>query len=275
VPELPEVELTRRGLRPLVERRVEAVEVRRDRMIRRQPRPSDFESRLVGNRLHSIDRQGKFLLARLHQGLTWVTHLGMSGRLELVTPGQVEVAHTNVVVRFEGAHELRMVDPRTFGFMAVLTAEEFFDQGLDRLGPDALLDLPSSRSLTERLAGRTAPIKALLLDQRFIAGIGNIYADEILHRARVRPYRKGGRLSPAEVSRLRSAVRPVLNGGLTHGGTSLDDLAYLLPDGSPGEFGNRLRVYGREGESCRRCGGTIRRRTIAQRSAFYCPGCQG
>lgn len=274
MPELPEVELTRRGLLPILGRRVEAVSVRRDRMIRRQPRSHDFERRLVGNRIASIDRHGKFLLTRLEQGLTWVIHLGMSGRLELVTPGQAEVVHTNVVVRFEGATELRMVDPRTFGFMAVLTPEEISAQGLDRLGPDALADLPRSRNLVARLAGRNAPIKALLLDQHFLAGIGNIYADEILFRARVRPYRKGGKLSSAEVSRLRSAVRPLLELGLSHGGTSLDDLAYLRPDGSPGEFGRRLRVYGREGEPCHRCGGIIARRVIAQRSAFYCPGCQ-
>ncbi len=124
------------------------------------------------------------------------------------------------------------------------------------------------------LSGRSAPIKALLLDQGILAGLGNIYADEVLHRARIAPTRPGGSLDADEVKRLRAAIRPVLRAGLRHGGTSLDDLAYLLPDGRAGEFTRRLSAYGREGESCARCGGTIVRTVIRNRSGFWCPDCQ-
>ena len=145
---------------------------------------------------------------------------------------------------------------------------------MTKLGPDALTNLPRSPRLAESLRGRSAPIKALLLDQGIVAGLGNIYADEILHRAGIAPTRPGGSLHRDEVAALRSAVRPVLEAGLAAGGTSLDDLAYLLPDGRAGEYMARLAVYGRAGERCRRCGGTITSAVLRQRTAHWCPGCQ-
>jgi formamidopyrimidine-DNA glycosylase len=275
MPELPEVESTRRHLAPVLEgKRIVAVSVRRDRMVRHHERPGDFADRLTGRSVRSLGRVGKMLRASLDGDLTWVVHLGMSGRMAIHRSEDPEAPHTNVVVRLDDGTEVRMVDPRTFGFTAVLTPEEMRTGVGSGWGPDALDDLPSARRLADALEGRAAPIKALLLDQRLVAGLGNIYADEVLFRARIRPGRAGGSLTTDEVGRLRAAVRPVLEAGLRHGGTSLGDLAYLLPDGRAGDYLRRLRVYGRAGERCRRCGGTVERSVIRSRSAFWCRGCQ-
>jgi len=275
MPELPEVELTRRHLEPvLAGALIGRVAVRGERVVRRQPRPGDFAARLRGRRVLGLARRGKYLLADVGDGLTWLTHLGMSGRVSVTAPGTPEPPHTAVVVELSEGPEVRFIDPRTFGHSAVLTTAELALAGPSHLGPDALDELPSSRWLAGRLAGRTAPIKALLLDQRLLAGLGNIYADEVLHRARLRPDRAAGSLTREEVAALRRSVRPVLEAGLRHGGTSLADLAYLLPDGRTGEFLPRLRAYGRAGRPCRRCGGEIVRIVQNGRSAFFCPGCQ-
>lgn len=275
MPELPEVESTRRFLAPvIVGHTIRMADVRRDRMVRRQERPGDFADRIVGRRIESLDRLGKFLLARLAGDITWVTHLGMSGRIAVAEPGEAEAPHTNVVIHIDGPVEVRLVDPRTFGFVAAWTADELALMFEGRIGRDALGDLPTSRNLEQALAGRTSPIKALLLDQRIISGLGNIYVDEVLHRAAIRPDRPGGSLDALEVRALRRAIRPVLEAGIRHGGTSLGDLAYLLPDGRAGDYLQRLAAYGREGEPCRRCGGIIERSIIRDRSSFWCAGCQ-
>lgn len=272
MPELPEVEATRLALEPaLAGRRVLGVDVRRPRMLRRQPHPPDFADRLVNRTVKRLERHGKFLLAEVGD-FVWVTHLGMSGRMQLARPGEAEVPHTNVVVTVRDS-EVRFVDPRTFGFVAAFTPAELAET-LGHLGPDALNALPRTAALREALDGRTASIKSLLLNQRIVAGLGNIYADEVLWRARIDPHRRGGELSDEELSRLRASVRPVLRAGLRHGGTSLDDLAYLLPDGRAGDYLRRLQAYGREGGVCRRCGGEILRDVIGQRSTFWCAGCQ-
>jgi formamidopyrimidine-DNA glycosylase len=243
-------------------------------MLRRQEQPTDFHNRLRGRRVHRLDRHGKFLLARLDDDLVWVTHLGMSGRVEIDDRDAVATPHTQVKVTLDSGTEFRLVDPRTFGFVVAYTLGELERSTLGRLGPDALTDLPRSRDLLDRLDGRTAPIKALLLDQSMVAGLGNIYADEVLYRARLSPLRPGGALSSDEVVRLRRAIVVTLSAALRHGGTSLDDLAYLLPDGRTGDFTARLSVYGRGDQPCRRCGHTIRREVLRQRSAHWCPQCQ-
>ncbi len=275
MPELPEVEATRRAVAPELEgRRIVAVEVARPRMLRRQENPEDFATRMVGRTIRRFGRRGKFLLAELSADYVWVTHLGMSGRVQLAGRSDVRAPHTNVVVRVGGGLEFRLVDPRTFGFVAVLTPEELAASSLGSLGRDAYADMPSRRELLAALAGRTAPIKALLLDQRIVSGVGNIYADEALNRARLSPHRGGGSLAPDEVGALRAAIRTTLDAGIRHGGTSLDDLAYLLPDGRAGEYVARLRVYGREDLPCRRCRAPIRRDVIRQRSSYWCGNCQ-
>lgn len=274
MPELPEVEATRRHLAPILEgATVTHAEVRRDRMTRRHERPEDFIDRMRGRRVHALRRRGKFLLADLDDDLTWVSHLGMSGRFAITAPGTPEPAHTHVVIHLAGRPEVRFIDPRTFGFVAAFTPDELVG-ALAAVGPDALDEPPTAAHLAEVLAGRTAPIKALLLDQRIVAGLGNIYADEVLHRAGVAPERPGGSLDAGERDALRRAIGPVLREGLRSGGTSLDDLAYLLPDGRAGEHLDRLRVYGRTGEPCLRCGGVVERTVVRARSSHWCRGCQ-
>jgi formamidopyrimidine-DNA glycosylase len=275
MPELPEVETTRRSLEPaLVGKRIMHVDVRRARMVRRQAAPGDFAARLTGRTVRALRRHGKFLLADVSGDLIWVTHLGMSGRVSLSLEGDEAVPHTNVVVRVGGGVEMRLIDPRTFGFVVVYTHDELAASPLAQLGPDALEDLPSVSDLARRLDDRKAPIKALLLDQRLLAGVGNIYADEALYRAHIAPQRPGGSLDRNDVSRLRNGIRASLDAGLRWGGTSLDDLAYLLPDGRAGEFASRLKVYGRVDEPCARCGTLIRQQVIRQRTAHWCPTCQ-
>jgi formamidopyrimidine-DNA glycosylase len=275
MPELPEVETTRRCLEPdLVGAAVVAATVRRPRMLRRQPRPQDFADRLSDRRVLQLDRHGKFLIARMEGDIAWITHLGMSGRVSSSAPDDPEVPHTNVVVRTDRDREFRLIDPRTFGFVVAYTPEEYASSPIAALGPDAYEDLPASRVIEAALDERTASIKALLLDQHILAGLGNIYADEALHRAGIDPLRAGGSLSLDEIKRLRAGIKSTLAAGLRHGGTSLDDLAYLLPDGRAGEYVDRLRVYGRDGEPCRRCGSGIRRTVIRQRSTHWCPTCQ-
>jgi len=275
VPELPEVETTRRGIEPaLAGNRIADVSVRRARMSRRQPNPADIPGRLIGRKVLDVGRIGKFLIVDVEDGFSLVMHLGMSGRLLVANLEDPEDAHTNVVIRTEAHEEVRMIDPRTFGFIVVYTPDELADSSIAALGPDAFDALPRSPQLLARMEGRSVAIKTLLLDQRFLAGLGNIYADEILYRAKVDPLRQAGSLVASEISAIRKQIRPVLAAGLAHGGTSLGDLTYLLPDGRAGEYLQRLRVYGRVGEECRRCRSKIIKRVVGGRSTFSCPTCQ-
>jgi formamidopyrimidine-DNA glycosylase len=274
VPELPEVETTRRLLHPdIVGRTVAEVIVERpDRMLRRQEQPDDFRRRLVGRRIEGTARHGKRLLILLDDDLVWIVHLGMSGRLTVASAGDETAPHTHVLVTLDDGSQVRFIDPRTFGYTLVATQDE-----LDHLaahGPDAWTDPPSVATLSERLAGRTAPIKALLLDQTIVAGVGNIYADEALFAAGIDPHRPGGSLSDDELAALLVALHGVLGAGIDAAGTTLDDLAYLLPDGSAGEFMAEIAAYGREGEPCPRCGDIIQRDVVRSRSTFWSPGCQ-
>ena len=275
MPELPEVETTRRSLEPVLTGAViTEVAAARPRMLRRQINPADFRRRLMGQEILSVGRHGKFLMMTLGNEIIWVTHLGMSGRISLVARDEPMVLHSNVVVSLDSGIDFRFVDPRTFGFVAALTAEELEASSMGRLGRDALNDLPTTKQLMSLLAGRQAPLKALLLEQNLVAGIGNIYADESLHRAALAPLRSGGSLTKAEVAALRKAIKDTLQHALKWGGTSLDDLAYQLPDGRTGKYTRRLRAYGRSGENCRRCGVEMVLNVIRGRSSTWCPGCQ-
>ncbi len=275
MPELPEVETTRRHLAVALEgATVERVDLRRDRMARRNHRPADVVDRLSGRRVFTVGRIGKFIVVELDGDLRWVIHLGMSGRIRIVDTTEPLEPHANLVVELDSGIEVRLIDPRTFGFVAVWTPEEWDASTMSGLGRDGLNDLPSAGDLAAAFAERKAPIKALLLDQRIVAGLGNIYADEVLIRAGVHPRRAAGTLTPSEITKLHSAIGPVLEAGIQHGGTSLDDLAYLLPDGRAGEYLSRLWAYGRTGEQCLVCGTPIERTIVAQRSSHYCPACQ-
>jgi formamidopyrimidine-DNA glycosylase len=231
---------------------------RPDRMLRRQEQPGDFSRRLVGRKIEGTARHGKRLLILLDDDFVWIVHLGMSGRLTVATAEDETVPHTHVVVTLNDGTQVRFIDPRTFGYTLVATQDEL--DALAAHGPDAWTDPPSVDTLSARLAGRSAPIKALLLDQTIVAGVGNIYADEALFAAGIDPHRPGGTLSDDELAALLAALR--------------SDLAYLLPDGSAGEFMAEIAVYGREGEPCPRCGDTIQRDVIRSRSTFWSPGCQ-
>ena len=275
MPELPEVETVRRSLQPVLEgRRVVAARICHPRTARRHARCTDVEDRLTGRRVLRVGRLGKFLLIELDADLTWVIHLGMSGRIRFAPPGDPLELHTRFWAELETGPALRFIDPRTFGFVAVFTSGEIDDSTLARLGADAWKKLPSAGWLSERMRSRTLPVKSLLLDQRFVAGLGNIYSDEVLHRARIHPSRRAGQLSETEVRRIHAQVRPVLAEGISRGGASLDDLAYLLPDGRAGGFLAYLRVYGREDQPCRSCDAPIQRMVIGGRSSYFCAVCQ-
>lgn len=275
MPELPEVETTRRHLVPALEgARIVDVQLSRERMARRNARPSDIADRLIGRTVSKVARVGKFILIAVEGDLTWIVHLGMSGRMRVVDPDEPLDPHTHLRVRTGAGVEVRLIDPRTFGFVAVFTPEELEADPVSSLGRDALDDPYTSTDLAARLAGRRAPIKAILLDQRIVAGLGNIYVDEILHRAGVRPSRSAGDLQLDEIAAIVDATPGVLADGIRMGGTSLDDLAYLLPDGRAGEYLERLRVYGRTDEPCHTCGTPIERVVVGQRSSHFCPVCQ-
>ena len=271
MPELPEVETTRRLIHPhVVGRTVVSVEVTRDRMLRRQEQEADFATRLGGRRIDGTSRHGKRLLILLDDDLVWLVHLGMSGRLTVAAAEDEVPPHTHVRVALDDGAEIRFTDPRTFGYTIVATQDELDDMFTH--GPDAFVEPPTVAELAKRLDGRTAPIKALLLDQAIVAGVGNIYADEALFAAGISPHREGGSLSTDEVDALLDGLAAVLSAGIEAGGTTLEDMGYLLPDGRAGEFTAELSTYGREGEPCPRCGDDMRRDVIRGRSSFWAGG---
>jgi len=272
VPELPEVEVVRRGLvQEVAGREVTSVVVTGARTVRRQP-VETLVARLRGARLGAAGRIGKFLLVPLDDGTeTLIIHLRMSGQLLLCAPERALAKHTHAVLRLSDGRELRFVDPRTFGELFVAPAPV---AALAHLGPDPLSPSWSASVLRKGLAGRTGRLKLLLMDQRFVAGIGNIYSDEALFEARLRFDRPAGSLSDDEVGRLHRAVRRTLREAVTHRGSSLRDAQYVDLFGAPGDYQNRHRVYGREGQPCPRCGGPVRRISLGGRSTFLCERCQ-
>jgi formamidopyrimidine-DNA glycosylase len=274
MPELPEVEITRRHLESaMLGRTFSEVKLTHVRTARHNASPAEVEARLQDRKVTAVGRHGKFLEIGLDDGQVMVAHLGMSGRWSV--DGDDDVPHTHFTAVLDDGSTVRFIDPRTFGFVAVYDEDEVLDSGLSRLGPDAWADPPDPAALAERLSGRTASIKALLLDQGPISGLGNIYADEALFRAGIHPLTPGGELGRQGCERLLGAVAEVLDAAIAHGGTTLDDLAYLLPDGRAGENMTRLRVYGREGEPCDECGTPIERTVVRARSTHFCPTCQG
>ncbi|GLV48011.1 formamidopyrimidine-DNA glycosylase [Thermus sp. LT1-2-5] len=263
MPELPEVETTRRRLLPLVlGRRVLAVR-------HRDPERYRNVEEAVEKRVEGIGRRGKFLLFALSQGLEMVVHLGMTGgfRLEL-TP------HTRLTWELEGLR-LHFHDPRRFGRILVVRQGDYREIPLlNRLGPEPLSEAFTLTGFLQGLARSQRPLKALLLDQTLAAGVGNIYADEALFRARLSPLRRASSLSAAEGERLYRALREVLSEAVALGGSTLSDQSYRQPDGLPGSFHERHAVYGRSGLPCPACGGPIRREVVGGRSTHFCPRCQ-
>lgn len=232
------------------------------------------EGRLRGRLVTAVTRHGKFLVAPLDEGFTMVAHLGMSGRFTVGDGSETALAHTHFRAWMDDGSVISFIDPRTFGFVAVFDEVELETTGLSRLGPDAWEGPPSAAELGVALKNRTAPIKALLLDQGPLAGLGNIYADESLFLAGIDPRTPGGEVGADRLERLLAAVQEVLRLAIDNGGTSLDDLAYLLPDGRAGENLGQLKVYGRDGEPCYACGEIIDKVIIRARSTHFCPVCQ-
>lgn len=267
MPELPEVETVRRSLLPLVGRRIEVVEVREPRL--RLRIAADFAVRLRGRSIEAIERRGKYLLFRLDGGLTLLAHLGMSGAL-LVQPTRTGAVHDHVCLQLDDARFLVLNDPRRFGILKLGRGEDFRE--LRNVGPDPLSEQVTAERLYAATRRRKKPIKNLLMDQGLLAGIGNIYANEMLYVAGVRPTRPAGRLSRAEVQRLYEAMRAVLQDAIQLGGSSISD--YRDGDGRTGYFQLTLKVYDRAGQPCDRCGTTVRRIVQAGRSSFYCRVCQ-
>ena len=282
MPELPEVETVRRGIeRRAVGRTIERVEVFRERTVRRQGREAIIDG-LSGVGIVSARRRGKYLLCDLDSGSVLMMHLRMSGRVLVVPADTPRPAHTHVVMHLSPdaqgqRHEMWFVDPRTFGEVVVFDAadERRVAPELAKLGPDPLVDGLDEAALVAILRGRRGNLKALLLDQRRIAGIGNIYADEILHRARLRHNRLPSRLDAKSRRRLLAAIHHILNDAVAKGGSTLDDTQYVGVDGDSGWFQTEHRVYDRAGERCITCRkARIVRRVVAGRSTCFCPRCQ-
>lgn len=255
--------------------RIQSVSVRGRRSVRRQ-KPSEFIRRLTGRTLGRPGRVGKYLLLPLDgDGVILVVHLRMSGQLRLAAATEPHLRHTHVVLELSDGRELRFVDPRTFGELFVAPAGAAPVPGvLAHLGPDALDPDWSSASLSTLVSGRRGRLKPLLMDQRRLAGLGNIYSDEALFSARLRFDRPAGSLSPAEVGRLHDAIRATLSAAIEHRGSSLSDAQYVDLFGRPGAYQFLHRVYGREGRPCPSCTHPVARLRVGGRSTFLCPGCQ-
>jgi formamidopyrimidine-DNA glycosylase len=269
MPELPEVETTVQGLVPVLKgRRLAVVETRRPDL--RRAFPQDLRQRLTGATVTGLSRRAKYGLIATDRGDTLVFHLGMSGRWR-IDPADLG-PHDHFVLETDAGRRAVLNDPRRFGSLDLVATdaldgwEPFAALGPEPLGPDF-----NSDYLLAALAGRSAPLKALLLDQRMVAGLGNIYVCEALHMAGIAPSRAGGRISRPRLERLVVAVRTVLLAAIEAGGSSLRD--YARPSGELGYFSKQWRVYGREGEACH-CGSPIRRRVDSGRSTFFCPRCQ-
>jgi formamidopyrimidine-DNA glycosylase len=284
VPELPEVETVRRGLGALVVgRRIDRVEVGRERAVRRTSAGALVHG-LSGATITAAGRRGKYLLCPLDTGDTLMIHLRMTGQLLLAEPDAERPPHTHVVMRLAadpmrrlGRQELWFVDPRTFGEVVVFDPDHADVEApeLAALGLDPLADEWGPDELAAMVRGRTTHLKPFLLDQRRIAGIGNIYADEILHAARLHPDTPAGALRRGDVRRLHDAIRRILAAAVKAGGSTLRDAQYVDLMGSNGWYQDEHRVYGRAGERCVTCGrGFVRRLVHSGRSTQYCPVCQ-
>jgi formamidopyrimidine-DNA glycosylase len=269
LPELPEVETVVRGLRePLVGRRVEGMWYDWARMIRVAD-PERLGDQIHGQTVRAVNRRAKYILCELDHDLL-VVHLGMTGRLYVTSNDDVQDADRWVHFRLQldGGQQLRFSDPRKFGFVSLTDNIA----SLVKLGPEPLTDDFSAAVLGERLRKHHKAIKALLLDQAFVAGVGNIYADEALHQAGIHPLRPADSLTSEEIARLHIAIRETLERGIAREGASIS--WYRKPDGTAGEMQDHFFVYDREGEPCYHCGQPIEKIRVAQRGTHFCPECQ-
>jgi formamidopyrimidine-DNA glycosylase len=270
MPELPEVETTRRGLEPvLVGQRIRTAVVRNRSM--RLPVPRRLPQLLAGTTVRALGRRGKYLLVDCGAG-TLIVHLGMSGRLWVVRDGAPPATHDHFDLVLENGTVVRMRDPRRFGLILWQAGDPLAHALLARIGPEPLSADFGESALHGVTRGRSAPIKHVLMDSRVVAGVGNIYANEALFRAGIHPRAAAGRLSSARCGLLAEKVRETLEAAIVAGGSSLRD--YVRSDGLAGNYQSQFLVYDRAGEPCRNCGTKIRGVRQGQRSTYYCPRCQ-
>lgn len=269
MPELPEVETTRRGLAPLTEgRRIAAIEIRQPMLRWLIP---DTIQQAQGQRVLAMQRRAKWLVWQLEAGyMLW--HLGMSGSFRGWADPPAAGAHDHVDVQMAQGHLIRYTDPRRFGALFWTTEDPLTHQHLAHLGPEPFDPAFTGHYLWTLSRGRRGPVKTFIMNGQVVVGVGNIYACEALFSAGIHPHRPAGRVSLARYERLAQAIVEILNRAIEVGGTSLRD--FTVGDGTPGYFGQSLEVYGREGEPCPACLTPIRRKVIGQRSAFYCIRCQ-
>ncbi|KAB0546749.1 bifunctional DNA-formamidopyrimidine glycosylase/DNA-(apurinic or apyrimidinic site) lyase [Pseudomonas argentinensis] len=269
MPELPEVETTRRGIAPhLIGQRVSRVIVRERRL--RWPIPEDLDVRLSGQRIEAVERRAKYLLIKAEAG-TLISHLGMSGNLRLVEAGLPAAKHEHVDIELESGLALRYTDPRRFG--ALLWSELPLEHELlARLGPEPLTELFDGERLYRLSRGKAVAVKPFIMDNAVVVGVGNIYATEALFAAGIDPRRAAGTVSRARYVRLAGEIKRVLAHAIERGGTTLRD--FIGGDGQPGYFQQELFAYGRGGQFCKVCGSTLREVKLGQRASVYCPKCQ-
>ena len=269
MPELPEVETTRRGLAPHLQgRRVTGVTLRRPDL--RWPIPPEIATLLPGERILGIRRRAKYLLLDTDPGSA-LLHLGMSGSLRVLPASTAVTAHDHVDLALDSGAVLRFTDPRRFGCLLWQAAGSTHEL-LQQLGPEPLLDEFDGDYLFNRSRGRSASVKAFLMDQAIVVGVGNIYAAESLFRAGIAPARQAGRVSRERYGRLAAAVKTILAHAIRRGGTTLRD--FINPDGAPGYFEQELFVYGRAGDACRVCGRRLQGTRLGNRATAWCPSCQ-
>lgn len=280
MPELPEVETYVRELeRPIRDKQVVGTTVRWARTIA-TPAVNDFLQAMAGQRFTAFDRRGKYMLLGLTQEKedsstqTLIVHLRMTGQFVVYNQPQAPARHTHVIFDLDDGSQLHFQDARKFGRIWLVADPQ---EVLAKLGPEPFGDAFALDRFAEELAGRTAPIKSLLLDQSIVAGVGNIYADESLHLAGIHPTRHGGSLSHAEIVKLREAIQRILQQAIDGHGSSLGKSGiqnYQRPSGEPGSFQKQHRVFQRTGDPCFTCGTTIERIVLAQRGTHFCPQCQ-
>jgi formamidopyrimidine-DNA glycosylase len=270
MPELPEVETAARGIAPHVTgQRILRAVVREPRL--RRPIPRRFAAEVAGRKVTAVRRRGKYLLL-ITDGGTLIVHLGMSGSLRLVPRGTPPHKHDHVDLEFGNGLALRLRDPRRFGLMIWTTEDPLRHPLLRALGPEPLDTVFTGDLLFERARGRRVPVKQFIMDAKVVVGVGNIYANEALFAAGIHPARAAGRVSREEYRALAKAIKRVLRYAIGRGGTTLRD--FVAEDGRPGYFQQRLKVYGREGGACRRCGGPVEVVRLGQRATYFCGRCQ-
>ena len=273
MPELPEVESVRRQLAPFIERRRFDRVVISDTRLTRPFDPRAIAGELEGEHVASLERRGKYLIVRFESGRGLLIHLRMTGSLRHGGAGTLpDDPYRRAVVRLDDGSDVAYRDVRRFGTWLVLEPDELEPYLAARVGPEPLLDSYRARDLAERLSRRKAPVKAAILDQRTVAGVGNIYADEALWRARIHPLTPAESLDAGQVRALHRGIRRALEQGIARQGSTLRD--YALPDGGSGSMQDEFKVYGHGGEPCDRCGTPIAKTRVAGRGTWYCPTCQ-